>query len=183
MVNTNFKDAPNKQVLSNKELRFALLFMLVFCMLQYAYATGREGWLEHMVIDIATVYPSAAAINLIDPGVHAIASAHRILSPQGSISVLNGCEGTETLFLLIAAVVAFRAPITSKLNGLLLGTILVYGLNQLRIIALFFAAQENRKWFDMLHGYIAPGLIILLSSLFFLWWTGTVASDESAHPA
>ena len=166
---------------TNKELRFALLFLFTFCVLQYAYSSSRDGLVGHFVIDFATIYPSTALVNFLAPGEQAIASAQRILSPQGSISVLNGCEGTETLFLLIAAIIAFRAPWKNKLKGILLGTILVYCLNQARIVTLFFAAQENRKWFDMIHGYIAPSLIIVLSSLYFLWWAHKVKDDESTN--
>lgn len=159
------------------ELRFALVFLATFCILQYAYVSGRNGMVEHLVIDVATVPPSAALINFIDPDKQATASGHRILSPRGSISVLNGCEGTETIFLLAAAIAAFRASWRNKITGLLLGTSLVYCLNQARIVALFFAAQENRKWFDMIHGYIAPSLIIVLGSLFFLWWANAVRDN------
>jgi len=170
-------------VASGKELRFALVFMLVFCILQFSYQSGRGGPVEHLVIDVATVYPSAALINIIDPDKQATASGQRILSPQGSLSILKGCEGTETLFLLAAAIAAFRAPWKDKLKGLLLGTSLVYCLNQARIVALFFASQQSRHWFDMLHGYIAPSLIIVLSALFFLWWANTATADEPAQAA
>ena len=170
-------------LVSGKELRFALVFMLTFCILQFSYQSGRGGIVEHLVIDVATVYPSTALINFIDPGKQATSSGQRILSPQGSLSILNGCEGTETLFLLAAAIVAFRASCRSKLKGMLLGTCLVYCLNQARIVALFFAAGENRHWFDMIHGYIAPSLIIMLSSVFFLWWANAVMNDESANAA
>ena len=167
----------------DRELRFALVFLFTFCILQFAYQAGHGGLVEHLVIDVATVYPSAALINFIDPGMHAVASGQRILSPGGSLSILNGCEGTETLFLLAAAIAAFRASWLNKLKGLLLGTGLVYCLNQARIVVLFFAAQENRHWFEMIHGYIAPSLIIVLGSLFFLWWANATTDDESAHAA
>jgi exosortase family protein XrtM len=169
--------------LSGGELRFALVFLFTFCVLQYGYVSNRGNMVEHLVIDVATVSPSAALINLIDPGKQAIASGPRILSPQGSLSILNGCEGTETLFLLIAAISAVRAPWRSKLKGVLLGTGLVYCLNQARIVALFFAAKENRRWFDMIHGYIAPSLIIVLGSLFFLWWANAAKDDEPTNVA
>ncbi len=170
-----------------RELRFALVFLFAFCVLQFSYQAGRDGLVEHLVIDVATVYPSTALINFIDPDKHAVASGQRILSPHGSLSILNGCEGTETLFLLAAAIAAFRASWRSKLKGLLLGTVLVYCLNQARIVVLFFAARENRSWFEMIHGYIAPSLIIVLCSLFFLWWAQTAnraaTDDEPAHAA
>jgi exosortase family protein XrtM len=159
-----------------REMRFALIFLLLFFVMQFCYSASRGGLAEHLVIDVATVRPSVAAINLIAPDAGAQAKGNRIVSPHGSLSVLNGCEGTETVFLLLAAIIAFNAPWLQKLKGAALGTLVVYGLNQGRIIALFFAAQHDRKWFDLLHGIIAPTLIIVLSVLFFLWWTGENAS-------
>lgn len=153
------------------ELRFALIFLLLFAVLQYGYSACQGSMLERLVLDIATVRPSAAAINLISPEANAQASGHRIVSPQGTLSILNGCEGTETLFMLLAAILAFKAPWKHKLKGAAIGTLLIYGLNQIRIISLFFASQQDRKWFDLLHGTIAPTLIIVLSVLFFLWWS------------
>jgi exosortase family protein XrtM len=90
------------------------------------------------------------------------------------LSVLNGCEGTETLFLLVAAVVAFAASWRHKLWGILLGGLLVYGLNQIRIVALYFALRHDKELFSALHGYVGPTLIIILCSLFFLWWIGRI---------
>lgn len=162
------------------ELRFALMFLLIFFALQYGYSASRGGIAEHLIIDIATVQPSTDIINLVTPSMQAIASGHRIVSSQGSLNILNGCEGTETIFLLIAAIIAFAAPWQHKLKGVLMGIALVYTLNQMRIVVLFFAAQQNRKWFDLLHGYIAPTLIIVLGCLFFLWWAN--AANRHAPP-
>ena len=163
------------------ELRFALVFLLIFFVLQYAYSASRGSMVEHLVIDIATVQPSAAIINLVTPDTNAMASGHRIISPQGSLSILNGCEGTETMFLLIAAIIAFTAPWRHKLKGALMGIIFVYALNQARIVALFFAVRQNRNWFDLLHGYVAPTIIIVLGCLFFLWWASAAHGNEQTR--
>jgi exosortase family protein XrtM len=138
---------------------------------------------EHLAIDIATVQPSTALINFIDPNRQALASGSHIRSPQVSISILNGCEGIETVFLLLAAIVAFKTTWRNKFRGMFLGTCLIYSLNQVRIVALFFAAQENRTWFDMLHAYIAPSLIVMLSSLFYVWWANTTNNNASSNAA
>ena len=61
----------------------------------------------------------------------------------------------------------------------MLGTLILYALNQGRIVALFFAAQHDRHWFDLLHGTIAPTLIIVLGCLFFLWWASQSAAGNS----
>jgi exosortase family protein XrtM len=152
-------------------------------LLQYAYSSNRGGMVEHFTIDVATVQPSAALINFIAPQKHAVASGSHIHSLQVSISILNGCEGIETVFLLLAAIVAFQTSWRNKLKGMFLGTCLIYCLNQARIVMLFFAAQENRQWFNMLHAYIAPSLIVVLSGLFFLWWTNTTKNNDSSHAA
>jgi len=170
-------------IVSGNELRFALVFLLVFSLLHFAYQSSPGDMAEHLVIDVATVHPSAALINFIDAGKQAVASGHRIVSPQGSLSILNGCEGTEVLFLLAAAILAFPASWENKAKGILMGTCLVYCLNQARIVALFFASQQSRHWFDMLHGYIAPSLIIVLSALYFLWWAHAAVADEPAKTA
>ncbi len=169
--------------LRGMEWRFALIFLLLFFVLQYGYSACQGTIIERVVLDLATVRPSTAAINLISPNANAQASGHRIVSPRGSLSVLNGCEGTETLFLLLAAIAAFKAPWRHKLKGAVIGTIIIYGLNQGRIVALFFAAQQDRKWFDMLHGTIAPTLIIVLSVLFFLWWSSESSVSEQKDVA
>ncbi|TCV88211.1 archaeosortase/exosortase family protein [Sulfurirhabdus autotrophica] len=168
-----------------RELRFALLFLLAFFLLQYGYSASRGTAFEHLVIDVATVRPSAAMINLIAPKEQAQATGHRIVSPLGGLSILNGCEGTESIFLLLAAIVAFSAPWKHKLRGALLGTVFIYLLNQGRIVSLYFAAHYNRHWFDLLHGTIAPTLIIVLGCVFFLWWASRDAAvgNEPAYPA
>ena len=168
--------AAGKFSFSFAELRFALVFLLVFSILQFGYSASRGSFFEWLVIDVVTVRPSAAVINLIAPRELAQANGHRIVSAQGGLNILNGCEGTESMFLLLAAIVAFTAPWLHKLKGILVGITLVYLLNQVRIIVLYFVAHHDKHWFDLLHGYIAPTLIIVLTCVFFLWWAGNSAA-------
>ena len=74
------------------------------------------------------------------------------------------------LFLLIAAFASAQLPWRARLGGLLAGTLLVFVLNQGRILALFYAYRSDKALFDLLHGTVAPLLLIALSSLFFLFW-------------
>jgi exosortase family protein XrtM len=124
-----------------------------------------------MVIDQATVRPSVALINRLQDQVIVQAEAHRIVSNQARLSVLNGCEGTEMLFLIVAAVLAFRCSPKAKIAGLMGGVILVFVLNQARIVALFFALLHDPTLFDLIHGFIGPTLIVFVCALFYLYWT------------
>jgi len=154
----------------NPLLRMAILFFVVFCILHFAYQSAAGTVVEKVIIDMATVRPSAFFINLLNSNEHVFAHGHRLVSPYVRLSVLNGCEGTESLFLIIAAILAFKARWRDKLAGLLLGAIVIYLANQWRIVALYFALRHDRELFSALHGYIAPVLIIAIGCLFYLVW-------------
>ena len=168
---TKEPDAPGRRPWW-REATFTIGFLAVFGLLQVGYGLSRDTVIERAVIDVATIRPAAALIDTIAPSEEVRPDGHRLVSRHVRLSVLNGCEGTETLFLLIAAVVAFAAPWRHKLLGILLGGLLVYTLNQARIVALYFALRHDKPLFSMLHGYVGPTLIIILCCLFFLWWAG-----------
>lgn len=156
-------------------LSFALAFLAVFAVLYGLYAMTRGTTVERLVIDEWTVSPGVTIINLLTPAEAVKASGHRLVSNKARLSVLNGCEGTESLFLLVAAITAFGATWRAKAVGILAGTALIFVLNQIRIVSLYYALRHERAWFEALHGYIAPTLIVFAGALFFLWWVSRVA--------
>lgn len=151
-------------------VRISLLFLLVFTLLHVGYQASRGTVIERVAINRATVSPSAFLINLLDSGERVVADGHRLISPVARLSVLNGCEGTESLFLMIAAIVAYTARWRQKATGILTGILLIYLVNLARIVGLWFALRYDRHLFAVLHGYIAPILIITVGCLFYLWW-------------
>ena len=152
-------------------LRLVLLFAVIFFVLHWSYQKARGTAIERAIIDTATVKPSVFVINQLRPGEQVRAQGYRLVSPYIKLSVLNGCEGTESLFLIIAAIAAFRSSWRHKMIGFCLGMTLIYLANQIRIITLYFSLRYDRGWFELLHGYIGPTLIIALGCMFYLWWT------------
>ncbi len=151
-------------------------FLTVYCALYALFYVSRGGPVERLVIHDATVVPAAALARLLDPATEARAMGNRIYSARGSLVVQSGCEGVETLFLLWAAVAVFPAGLRAKCAGLAWGTLLVYGLNQVRLVALFLVSHHSKPVFEALHGYVAPTLIVLLVGAFFVAWS-------ARHPA
>lgn len=151
-------------------LRFIVLFSIVFYTLHWGYQKASGTVIEKALIDIATVRPSVFIINQWQSTERVHAQGHLLVSSQVKLSVLKGCEGTESLFLIIAAILAFRSSWRHTLAGLASGTIVIYLANQTRIVALYFALRHDRELFAALHGYIAPTLIIAVGCLFYLWW-------------
>ncbi len=168
------------ELLHMQVLRLLVIFVLVFSVLQVGYQAGRGTVVEKAAIDIATVKPSVWLINRLNPQESVQARGSSLVSPQVRLSVLSGCEGTESMFLIVAAIAAFRSSWRHKLVGLTLGVLLIYLANQARIVGLYFALRHDRELFAALHGYIAPTLIIAVGFLFYLWWMQWVQSRSPA---
>ncbi|MBI5751405.1 MAG: archaeosortase/exosortase family protein [Hydrogenophilales bacterium] len=164
-------------------LSLLLIFMAAFIALQWAWGQARGTVVERLIIDQATVRPAAFLVNLISPSTSAYADGSRLKAPGGGINILNGCEGTEVLFLLYAALLAAPFAWRARLLGTVAATLFVYVLNQVRIIALFFAYRSDVALFDALHGMLAPLLLIACSLLFFLYWLQRYAPLEARAAA
>jgi len=158
----------------------ALLFGTVFLLLQTGYGALRGTWVERLAIDTVTVKTAAWSIRALTPEVAVQAVGTRLKAPGGGINIINGCEGTEVLFLLYAAFISTLLPWRARLSGMLAGTLLVFVLNQGRILTLFYAYRSDKAWFDLLHGTVAPLLLIALSALFFLFWLERYGASKTA---
>jgi len=157
-----------------------LLFLAIFGGLDYGYYLTRGTVIEHLLIDTLTVRPAAAVIDAVAPEVSARASGNSLFTTFGSIKILGGCEGSEGMFLLMAAVLPFPARKLAKLIGVIGGVSLMYAMNQLRILALVLSLHWHRDWFAPLHGLIAPICIVAAGCIFFFAWANAVAPRVNA---
>jgi exosortase family protein XrtM len=154
--------------------RFLIIFATVFTTLQLTFLGAEGSHIEHWVIDVGTVQAAATIINTVDPAAAVRADGPRLASPAASLNVLRGCEGTELYFLWVAAVLAFPAAWSLRLLALMAGLGAAWILNQLRVISLFYVARDHHEWFALLHGYVAPVLLVLVLGLGFAWYVGRV---------
>jgi exosortase/archaeosortase family protein len=157
-----------------------VIFLAVFIAMQALWHWAEGSIVERLLVDHVTVRPAAVLVNLLTPNVRAMAIGTRLSAPGGGINILNGCEGAEIAFLLFAAFAAVRLPWRGRLVGLLTGGLLIYGLNQVRILALFYAYRTDQALFDALHGMVAPVILIAATGLFFHVWVNR-ASPPMGH--
>lgn len=146
------------------------VFAALFVALQWSYGRAGGSALERLVIEDLTVRPAVALLGLGWPELAVRGAGSRIVSPSASINVLNGCEGTDVAFLLIAGMVVAPLAWRWRVAGLLAGLPLVFVLNQLRVLALFHALRVDPSWFERLHGIVAPLVLVLAVGLFFFFW-------------
>ena len=159
-----------------------MLFLGAFALLQWGWNEARGTWIEQLVIDQMTVKTAVALINAVDPAIEVQAVGSRLKATGGGINILNGCEGIEVVFLLASAMLVAPIAWRARLLGLGVGSIVVFLLNQGRVIALFYAFRGNRALFDTLHGVIAPLLLILAAGAFFIAWLSWHGSRRRVNP-
>jgi exosortase family protein XrtM len=150
--------------------------------MQFSYQMAPEWIIKDFIVEKATVTPGAVLIDNLWPDMNVSATGTRIVSSKGSINVLRGCEGTETLLLLIAALLASLVIGNSwrkVIIGIIVGSSIVYVVNQIRIAALFYIVVKHRNYFEMAHGYIAPLFVIGISTIFFILWLKLSANHMS----
>ncbi len=164
-------------------VRLALAFFAIFICLRLAYDSIRDTWLERFILDDLTVKTSSVLINLVSSGTPVRAEGHSLVGQVSRLNVALGCEGTESILLLVAAILAFPTTLQNKFFGAVVGSAILYALNQIRIVGLFFVVQDRPQWFNALHGYLAPSAIILVTAVYFLIWTSRIQSipRDSAH--
>ncbi len=150
-------------------LGFPLGLAVVYSLFYALYFALSDDKLRQIYHDyVVTV--SARLINWISPQEQVIAIQNSLISAKAVLEVVRGCDGAGVVFLLAAAVLVFPASIKRKTAGLIMGFTLVYLLNQVRIIGLYFISVYRNDWFLTVHTFLAPMLIIMLCSLFYIWW-------------
>jgi exosortase family protein XrtM len=151
----------------------ALAFLFAFATLQLIWQGLRGTAVERVVVQNGIVRPAAWLVNGLTPGVQVRAGEHALLAAGGGLNILNGCEGIEALFLLCAALLVAPGGARSRGLGMLLGTVLVFVLNQARILTLFYVFRADRALFGLLHGTVMPLVTVLLvCGYFHLWLAG-----------
>jgi exosortase family protein XrtM len=168
-------------VQTKKSFLYLFLFLFFYSLLHFGYHQIPDEVLRNLVYQEGITRISADLINWIAPQEQAQAVQNRIQSRSTVLEIVRGCDGAGVLFLVVSAVLAFPTTVKQRLVGLLLGLTFTYLLNQVRIVALYFITAHQHHWFLPAHTYLFPTLIIILCSLFFLWWAQSVSSHPNAR--
>jgi exosortase family protein XrtM len=161
------QDKPNS---ASSLLKQTLVFILLFILMQAGWQMVRDDAIGHFIRGTITVKPAVMMIHVLTPTIAASALGNQILATGGGLVIKIGCEGVEALFILIAGLLSVSMAWRAKLSGILLGLILIYTVNEIRILILFYAFRADKALFQMLHGTIAPLALIAVAGLFYHYW-------------
>jgi len=145
-------------------------FVAVFAALQFSWQFAGDAGVGRSLIALGVVAPAAALIQAWSPAAGVTALDDLLQAPGGGVRIVNGCDGTDALFLLIAGLCAAPLSVRRRLAAAALGVPLVYALNMLRVLTLFYARRAGPAQFDLWHGRLAPALMVLLVLAYFYAW-------------
>ena len=63
---------------------------------------------------------------------------------------------------------------------MLCGAVVIFVINQARVLILFYAYRADHLLFDRLHATITPIAVVLLIGLYFYAWLSRAASHQTA---
>jgi exosortase/archaeosortase family protein len=104
-------------------------------------------------------------------------------NPDAPISVGLSCSAADVIALCLGFVLAFPVAWLKRLVGAALGLVFIALVNTVRIATLSHAI-ENRQWFDLLHVYIWPGVLLVVVSVFvFVWMSLSLRDGSKGKPS
>lgn len=153
------------------ELSFAVRFV-VFCVV--LFSSAQLAFVQLWLIQPWTMWVgqvSGAAIQWLDNSVTIMLPFIISTSSDFRVSIDPACAGLETIAVMTAAILAYPARWVERLTGLVLISLILQLVNQLRIVSLFFLGQVNPDTFTLIHSYVWPCFGGGLAILCFLVWS------------
>lgn len=161
-------------------IRFIVLWLVVYAAGLTVY-NATYAFTQEVLIRRFQVEPAVAILRATVPeGMRVGNGATTIQLPGVTIQILRGCDGIEAWLLLVSALAVFPIPVRRRLLGLLWGTLLVFGLNLVRIVTLSHLALKKPQWLDLAHGLVWQSLIVLAVAAFVFAWLGV--AERPAAP-
>jgi exosortase family protein XrtM len=147
-----------------------ILFVGCYALLNYSYFKIPDDLFIDVIYYHGVVKICADLINMITPFEQVLAQQNHLFSSKANLEIVRGCDGAGVLFLMVSAIIAFPSTLRRKMIGLLLGIGLIYLINLLRINILYFVIAYQPDWFQLIHVYLAPTLMVMVGCYYFVWW-------------
>lgn len=155
-------------------LRFLLIFVVLYLVLNGLYALWIAGWYPQA--DPATRWvgqQTAACLRWGGYHLELVPVSDKPLigfvnNNDTVINLFEGCNGINVMIVFISFVIAFGGPVRKMIPFILGGLLLIHGLNLVRVGFLFWLAETDSTWFYYFHKYLFTAF--LYAFVFVAWW-------------
>ena len=113
-------------------------------------------------------------------GATVVVSGQVVLVPSVfGIDIASECSGISHLILFCSAVLAYPATLRSRMLGVLLGAVVVSGVNLVRLATILWTGVYAQTYFYFMHTYLWGFLGYL--GIVLLWFLWLCLSDRPLH--
>ncbi len=119
-----------------------------------------------------TAHSAAFVLNLFGGNVEVSGSV--LASDRCALNIVNECTAIIPMMILLCAIVAYPSRFNHKLLGLVLGLPLLFLLNLIRVVSLFYVSTYFKNYMDTAHLLIWQPLMILAVIAIWLIWASKV---------
>jgi exosortase H (IPTLxxWG-CTERM-specific) len=134
--------------------------------------------IHRVVVVNFTILVTVAAQTIMNLfGADAGVSGCLLQTANFSINIVDGCNGIYPTAVLLAGVLGYKAKLSYKLWGVLLGTAAIFVLNLGRVISLFYLGQHYPDIFEEVHVYVWQPIIIIWAIFVWDFWARRVNSS------
>lgn len=155
---------------TNSESWRVALFLALYVLFDQSYFMLPDQFLREQIYPLGLASVTAKLVALAAPHENVLSAGHHVQSGLVDLEIVRGCDGSGAIFMLAAAILAAPAAWRRKALGLLTGTLLMYLVNLLRLVALYFVISRHGEWFLVVHTYLAPAVIISVACLYYAFW-------------
>jgi len=171
-------------------IQFVLLFLGTYLVLSFCYSlylqVSKEGGYHPDFVTYLVAKQSVAIISGF--GYQADIVPHN-LHPQMQLfidkeflgSIIEGCNSLSIIILFVAFIVAFAQSFKKTLLFLLGGSVLIYGVNLIRIVILSIALHHYPEQEKVLHGVVFPAFIYGMVFLLWMLWVRKLTSNSKEN--
>ncbi len=107
-------------------------------------------------------------------GHYAQASGIHVSTDICKFRIIGECTAYYPMSIFVAAVLAFPAPWSRRLLGVLLGVPVMLLINQVRLVSLCYIYRPYRELFDTIHIVVWQSLIIFFTVVLWIIWATTL---------
>lgn len=151
----------------NRLLRWLALWLVLYVLSILAY-NASYAFTRDVLIYHTQVRPAAwiASHTLSDrPVWHDRTS---LLTPGVQLEIRRGCDGMEAWLMLVTALLVFPMSWRRRGRAIALGTLLIFGLNLIRIVTMLHLVVARPEWFEVAHGLVWQSIMVVSVALFVM---------------
>lgn len=120
-------------------------------------------------LNVLTAQVTAAMLGSI--GLPVAREAAVLAHVQGfACEIYHACTAFTPVALLVAAIVPWPASRRARIFGALAGAVLLFFLNQARLVSLVWLGVHTPELFDVAHTMVWPALLILATAGYWFAW-------------